>query len=334
MGEAFITRRGGGSDLNYRVLASTSAPANPKANDIWIKSSTAVNGYRFASVTPSGASSYTGNVYFICSTTYDRTTDNTVPVLNILDKKENGQTIRCLLNLTGCCQVIGGQWTAVNAYLYKGGSWLQFSAEFSATIKVTYPSGSTVTCTNGSTTLTATTTTGSYTFTVPTSGTWTVKAVSGSQSASANVSITTSGESKSVTLSYTVYLYNSGDMCNSVTGGWTTYDSNSTVTNGSTSLAVKANGDYKAGGAKTKNAINMSNHKTLTFKGSVSSGTSFSDFVLRLSQSGTVKATKELAATVSLDISSLSGSYVVELYCANGQSSGRTINVSQIYLTA
>jgi len=120
---------GGGSDLNYRVMASTSAPANPKANDIWIKSGTAVNGYRFASVTPSGASSSTGNVYLICSTTYDRTTDNTVPVLNILDRKENGQVIRCLLELTGCRQVIGGEWKAVNAYLYKGGAWLQFSAD-------------------------------------------------------------------------------------------------------------------------------------------------------------------------------------------------------------
>lgn len=120
---------GGSSDLSYKVIASQTAPTSPTANMIWIKSGTAVNGYRFASVTPSGTSSSTGNVYFICSTTYDRTTDNTVPVLNILNRKEKGQIIRCLLHLTGCRQVINGEWKAVNAYLYKGGSWLQFSAE-------------------------------------------------------------------------------------------------------------------------------------------------------------------------------------------------------------
>lgn len=79
-------------------------------------------------------------------------------------------------------------------------------AFFAATIAVTYPSGSTLTCTDGATTLTATTTTGSYTFTVPNTGTWTVSCTNGSSTASNSVSITTDGVSVSVELSYALWL--------------------------------------------------------------------------------------------------------------------------------
>ena len=60
----------------------------------------------------------------------------------------------------------------------------------------------TCTCSNGTTTLTAPNTTGSYTFTVPSAGTWTVKSTNGTDTAQQAVSITTSGQSASVTLSY------------------------------------------------------------------------------------------------------------------------------------
>ena len=73
---------------------------------------------------------------------------------------------------------------------------------FSATIAVTYPSGSTCTCSNGTTTLTAPNTSGSYTFTVPNAGTWTVKSTNGTDTAQQAVSITASGQSASVALSY------------------------------------------------------------------------------------------------------------------------------------
>lgn len=74
---------------------------------------------------------------------------------------------------------------------------------FTATIAVTWPSGSTCTAKCGSTTLTAPNTSGSYTFTVHTAGSWVVSCSGGGNSASATVSITTSGQSESVTLAYT-----------------------------------------------------------------------------------------------------------------------------------
>lgn len=74
---------------------------------------------------------------------------------------------------------------------------------FTATIAVTWPSGSTCTAKCGGTTLTAPDTSGSYTFTVHAAGSWVISCSGGGNSASATVSITTSGQSKSVMLAYT-----------------------------------------------------------------------------------------------------------------------------------
>ena len=79
-----------------------------------------------------------------------------------------------------------------------------------AVISVTYPSGSTCTCANGSKTLTAKDTTGKALFVIPAAGTWTVKAVKGSQSASKAVKITAEGQVATVTLSYAPYIFTSG----------------------------------------------------------------------------------------------------------------------------
>lgn len=73
--------------------------------------------------------------------------------------------------------------------------------KFQSTITVTVDSGSTVTATLGSTVLTKTST-GTAVFTVGKAGTWTIKATKGGQTAEGTVSITASGQSKSLTLSY------------------------------------------------------------------------------------------------------------------------------------
>lgn len=61
---------------------------------------------------------------------------------------------------------------------------------FTPRIVVTAPTGSTVTCTKGSTVLTASEVSGAWTFDVPDYGTWTVNAVKGSKSASESVEVT------------------------------------------------------------------------------------------------------------------------------------------------
>ena len=79
-----------------------------------------------------------------------------------------------------------------------------------AVIGVTYPSGSTCTCTNGNKTLTAKDTTGKAIFVIPYAGTWTVKAVSGSKSTSKTVSITAEGQVETVELEYRLDIFKAG----------------------------------------------------------------------------------------------------------------------------
>lgn len=73
--------------------------------------------------------------------------------------------------------------------------------KFQSTITVTVDSGSTVTATLGSTVLTKTSN-GKAVFTVGKAGAWSIKATKGSDSASGTVTISKSGESKTLTLSY------------------------------------------------------------------------------------------------------------------------------------
>ena len=91
---------------------------------------------------------------------------------------------------------------------------------FSATINISYPSGSTCTCTDGKTTLKAPNTGGSWTCVVPNAGTWTVKCTNGSLTKTQQVSITTSGQVAQVALRYRVYYYKRGDLCTADSGDW------------------------------------------------------------------------------------------------------------------
>lgn len=84
-------------------------------------------------------------------------------------------------------------------------------AFFAATINVTYPAGSTCSATDGTTTLTAPNTTGSWACIVPNAGTWTITATNGTDTATASITITEAGQSKSVTLTYRLpYFYYNG----------------------------------------------------------------------------------------------------------------------------
>ena len=73
---------------------------------------------------------------------------------------------------------------------------------FSATITVTCPSGSTVTCANGGESLTQLAVEGTAVFVVDSAGTWTVTAQLDGQTASDTVEISASGQSETLTLIY------------------------------------------------------------------------------------------------------------------------------------
>lgn len=118
---------------------------------------------------------------------------------------------------------------------------------FTATIAVTYPVGATCTCECGSTKYTAPNTSGSHTFQVHNVGTWTVKAVSGSDTDSKSVSITSSGQSRSVELSF-VKIYGISRDITATSPAWARTDSavgkTATATVGTTAGSSDFNNCY------------------------------------------------------------------------------------------
>ena len=96
-----------------------------------------------------------------------------------------------------------------------------------ASIAVTYPAGSTCTCTLGSRVLTAKDTNGKWVFGLPSTGDWVIKATSGSTNKSKTVSITAEGQVKNVTLMFEAILWEAGaDQNTSMTGGFAANDTN------------------------------------------------------------------------------------------------------------
>lgn len=108
-----------------------------------------------------------------------------------------------------------------------------------ASIVVTYPAGSTLTCTLGSKVLTAKDTSGKWVFGLPSTGNWVVKAVSGSKSKSKAVSITAEGQVETVELVYQLYIFKSGS---GLTSGYSKKGSGGTISNANISWSGDANG--------------------------------------------------------------------------------------------
>lgn len=172
-------------------------------------------------------------------------------------------TFKGLSSGTWTVEITNGSQTATKT-VYVSTDYSVTMTFFSATIAVTYPSGSTVTCSDGVTTLTATTTTGSYTFTVPNSGTWAVTCTDGSSSDSEDVSITADGQTVSVTLAYGLYLYNNGAVSGYTWTAEDDWDSGPYATIKDKGTYMELFGDYNSYAMfRTKNKVNVSGYKTL-----------------------------------------------------------------------
>ena len=87
-----------------------------------------------------------------------------------------------------------------------------------AVIGVTYPTGSTCTCTDGAKTLTAKGTGGKAIFVIPSAGAWAVTAVKGSKSTSKTVSITAEGQVETVELVHEFIMVPNDDYSTFWTG--------------------------------------------------------------------------------------------------------------------
>lgn len=94
-------------------------------------------------------------------------------------------------------------------------------------ISVSFPVGSTCTCTSGSTVYTAKTGAGgAWIFDKVVAGTWTVKITSGSKTASKSVTLSTSAKTAHLDMGYRVYVIESGKLASGITTSMSGGDSN------------------------------------------------------------------------------------------------------------
>lgn len=185
-------------------------------------------------------------------------------------------------------------------------------AFFAATINITYPAGSTCTCSDGTTTLSAPDTSGTWACIVPNAGTWTVSSTDGDKSKSADVVITTDGQTESVTLIYITYLFKDGETYDSLTGGW---QGTVNAEKQALQLIVQAG---KTQNVHTKSKVDMTDYSTI----SVKTDANVPNVSLSLIIEDSIVASKPVAKAelntasdeVSLDISNITGSHFIRLY--------------------
>lgn len=228
---------------------------------------------------------------------------------------------------------------------------------FAATINITYPAGSTCTCSDGTTTLSAPDTSGTWACIVPNAGTWTAAATDGVENTSESVSITTDGQIAAIELSYLLWLYKSGNTYNAVTGGWSvaehtstggSFDSVLTLNDDSMLLSTEVFGGSVAyANAFTNNSIDLTGVNTLKFKITGIGNTAYSDkegnthkfrFSLVVAnerptkQNPTFAADMKILATgeYSVDVSAVTAGYV-GIWITTGGYIKTTLTISEIW---
>ena len=230
-------------------------------------------------------------------------------------------------------------------------------AFFTATINITYPAGSTCTCSDGTTTLSAPDTSGTWACIVPNAGTWTAAATDGVENTSESVSITTDGQIVAIELSYLLWLYKSGNTYNAVTGGWSvskhpstggSFDGVLTLNADSMLLSTEVwGGSVGYANAFTNNSIDLTGVNTLKFKITGIGDTAYSDkegnthkFRFNLvvanerptKQNPTFAADMKILATgeYSVDVSAVTAGYV-GIWITTGGYVKTTLTISEIW---
>lgn len=268
---------------------------------------------------------------YVSAGTKSGTKQLTVQAAQTITPSTSNKTIASGRYLTGT-QTIKGDANLVAANIKKGvsifgvaGSCTGSSGALSAaTILVTYPAGSTCTVTSGSTTYTALNTSGSAAFSVP-AGTWTVKAVSGSNTVSKSVTVAASA-GVSVELYFTLTIYNgtwlSGYGFIPLTSSWTGGESLVNTYNSANPPYIT----WTNGHGGYIGSVDVTNYKTLTVTYELTGYVEWFYFGLSTdtnwynnaatnmpvySKRTTVTAQRE---TITFDTSALTGNYVFKLY--------------------
>lgn len=222
-------------------------------------------------------------------------------------------------------------------------------AFFAATINITYPAGSTCTCSDGTTTLSAPDTSGTWACIVPNAGTWTAAATDGVENTSESVSITTDGQTVAVELSYYTYLFKPNTDTTNVTGGWQ-LNSNGSLDSAGDQLVATFTNAYnhdRAFNVATINKIDFTEFTTLvaTCKAADKNNAAprSATFAVASTQSGfnnAGTASTKIASTtfsnstntVTIDVSGISGSYYVTFVVGLSNYNTGTLTVDEVKL--
>ena len=208
-----------------------------------------------------------------------------------------------------------------------------------AAIGVTYPSGSTVTCTNGSKTLKAKDTSGKAIFIIPSAGTWMVKAVKGSKSKSKAVSITAEGQVATVTLTYETILFNNG-LVDGI--AWDYVYNQDTNASSSISDVIKMhsfswdNGivlQRPAARRGISSAIDLSKYSMLKIRTKACTNSNGNAGLcigssLAGKDLGEASITKTAGQTTSIDVSAIAKSSFIMIWAQSGNEYGNRIDIS------
>lgn len=214
-----------------------------------------------------------------------------------------------------------------------------------AYIKVTYPAGSTCTCTKGTKTLRAKNTGGEYIFYIPEAGTWTVKCWDGAtwetsdNKREKSVSIENQNQVESVIINYWLYIYDDGVYYFPMTNAQAADSSGFTLgsfTDNSDSFTIGA-GQIQGICRRTADKINISNYSTLNITAQFNGGSAYQKncaIIYADPAENHYRATVSIDTTLqtySVDITSLSGEEYVGAYVVGNQSYS-AIDVHSIWL--
>lgn len=202
--------------------------------------------------------------------------------------------------------------------------YVSSGTSFSATISITYPSGSTCIVSNYKKTWTAPNTTGSWTFKAHEVGVYTVKAVNGGKNDTTEVIITAEGQVETVKLAYDYVIFNSGGLNSAYSDG----GGGATVTVTTDSSGVKILNFPSGGGynrmAYLKPAVNLTNYKTLKISGFATADRKFAVWKT-VPDSNNAGMTASVVikrgtskSSYTIDVSNLTGNYYLGTQYATG----------------
>lgn len=209
-------------------------------------------------------------------------------------------------------------------------------AFFSASINITYPANSTCVVKNsGGQTVASDTNTGSstktWTATVNATGTYTVTATAtdgSGKTKSTTVSITTDGQSSSVTLSYELVLFDNGTYA-AETGGWNGISGNYLTA----SVSGVAPGEDDYGQFSSRNSVDLSGYSTIYFTIYSFSGTSEQHNGTLSAGGASLSLGEGSRGTKSFDISAVSSGVIKGIAHAWGVGANCTLMVSKVWIS-